>query len=135
MISILTVNFHMLTDLAGLAESLIAHRGTEEIELIIANNSPGDPVRIPESAVSFARQIERPNLGYARGINAAAAEARGDILFIANPDVRITAGVLQGARSYLAANPDVSILLPRLLSLDGSVQRSVRKFYSWAVAL
>lgn len=131
MISVLTVNYRTEWDLARMAESLIEHRAGEEVELLITNNSPGQPLELPDASTLFTRIIERPNLGYARGINWAAEEARGDILFIANPDVRIGPGVLPRGRAFLEEHPDVGIVVPLLRSLDGSVQRSVRRFYTW----
>lgn len=135
MISVLTVNYRTEQDLARLAESLVQHRGDETIELVVTNNSPGAPLTFPPEAMPWTTVIERPNLGYARGINWAAEQARGDIWFIANPDVRVGPGTLTLARQFLAENADVGVLLPLLRSPDGSVQRSVRRFYGWRTAM
>lgn len=135
MISILSVNYRSAADAAGLAESVAAHRGGPDIELIIVNNSPGEPIAVPGVAAAFTRVIDSPNVGYGRAINHAAAHARGETLFLANPDVRLTPGALPAAQSFLGANPDVGVLLPRLRYPDGRVQPSTRRFYTWAAAL
>lgn len=133
MISVLTVNYRSAADVARLAASLVEHRGNEQIELIIANNSPAEAIERPSELANTV--IDLPNPGYARGVNAAAARARGDVLFVANPDVRLTPGVLPAASAWLRDHPEVGILLPRLRSPDGAIQSSVRRFYTWPVAL
>lgn len=135
MISVLCVNYRSSADVCGLAASLAEHRGGEAVELIVVNHSPRDRVALPDAAVGFSRVIERPNAGYAAGINHAASLARGEWLFLANPDVRVTRGTLSGARQALEEHADIGVLLPLLRHPDGSVQASVRRFYTWPVAL
>jgi GT2 family glycosyltransferase len=45
-------------------------------------------------AAGVDRLIERPNRGYAAGLNAGAAEARGDVVLLANPDIVFFPGSL-----------------------------------------
>ncbi len=49
--------------------------------------------RVAEAGVD--RLLERPNLGYAAGLNAGAAAASGEILVMANPDIRFLEGSLE----------------------------------------
>jgi len=135
MISVLCVNYRSSADVFGLAASLAEHRGGEAIELIVVNHSPRERVALPDSAIGFSRVIEQSNVGYAAGINRAASLARGEWLFLANPDVRITRETLRVARRALEENADIGVLLPLLRHPDGSVQASVRRFYTWPVAL
>ncbi|MFQ5412276.1 MAG: glycosyltransferase family 2 protein, partial [Phycisphaerae bacterium] len=86
MISVLTVNYFAADDLARLIDSLRRHAAGHDIELIITNNSRDERLafdRDPELPVTV---IPSPNIGFACGINLACRRARGDLLFIANPD-------------------------------------------------
>lgn len=135
MISVLTVNYRSAEDTAGLARSLVDCPPEEPFELVIANHSPGESIPVPDAIRSHARVLEAPNDGYATGVNAAFRASRGDLLFLANPDLRVTAGAFAAARCFLDAHPDVGVLLPLLWYPDGAVQDSVRRFYTWPVAL
>lgn len=135
MISVLTVNYFSSEQLAGLAESLRRHAGRQEIELIVANNSPRDLVQLPAGPGLSTKVLESTNVGYAAGINLAFRASRGDCLMIANPDVRVTAGAIDAAAAYLAVHPDAGVVLPLLRYPAGDVQSSVRRFYTWPVVL
>lgn len=135
MLSILTVNFHNTADLARFARSIESHRGNESIELVIANHASDESQQLPRADALQIQVVEQPNLGFAAGINAAFAASRGDLIFVANPDIQLRPDALATAREYLAAHPDVGLLLPRLRYPDGRVQPSVRRFYTWPVAL
>ncbi len=133
MISILTVNYRSSEDLEGLVESVHRHMPSagQEVELVVTNNSADDQFRLPPTPGLRVAVLESPNLGFARGMNQAFRQSRGEFVMAANPDVRLTAGMLEGAVTYLEAHPEVGILLPRLRHPSGEVQRSVRRFYTW----
>jgi hypothetical protein len=145
MISVLSVNYRSESDVAGLAESIAAARQADgkpgaatpanDLELIVINNSPERRIQVRDDIGYPVRVIEVNNAGYARGVNLAAAAARGDTWFVANPDVRVTAGALAAAQAALRADPGIGVLLPRLLDANGDVQQSVRRFYTWRAAL
>jgi hypothetical protein len=135
MISVLTVNYHSSAEVAGLATSLIRNPAAQPVELIVTNNSPADPV---PADIGFGLSVvvqDADNLGYAAGINLAYRRSRGQHLMIANPDVRVLPGTLDAACGVLADCPDIGVVLPLLRYPDGGVQRSVRRFYTWPVAL
>lgn len=134
MISVLTVHYRAADDLAGLADSLVAAGGDEPVELIVVDHSPEQPAR-PAAGWPPTRVIAQKNLGFAAGVNRAAAAAHGDLLFVANPDVRVMPGALGAARRFLDERADVGVMLPLLRDPGGAVQFSVRRFYTWPVAL
>jgi len=135
MISVLTVNYRSSTDVAGLRESLRAQRDGLDVELIVANNSAEDAIAPDEGGDVPMTVLPDRNVGYGAGINRAFRRARGELLFVANPDVRVTPGMLRGAIGYLAEHRDVGLVLPMLLYPDGTIQRSIRRFYTWPVVL
>lgn len=135
MISVLTVNYDSAGDVLQLAQSLFSSASAEPIELIVTNNSPREHFRFPEHICRCTRVYPSHNVGYGRGVNAAAARADGDIMALLNPDVRMNVGTLAAAARYLRQNADVGVLLPRQVSGDGTILASSRRFYSWKSAL
>lgn len=135
MISVLTVNYHASADVQGLAASLERHSEGHGLELIVTNNSPGDPIRLAFDAGFPVKVLPSRNIGYAAGINLTRQHAGGDVLFITNPDVRIRSGTLSRAIRYLEENPEVGIVFPLLRDTGGKLQLSVRRFYTWPVVL
>lgn len=135
MISVLTVNYRSARDVGELAASLRAHHEGLNVELIVANNSPDERVDVASDDQLRVSVHDGENVGYGGGINRAMRQSRGEYLMAVNPDVRVTPGVLRGAISYLDANPDVGIVLPMLLYPDGTIQRSIRRFYTWPVVM
>ncbi len=136
MISVLTVNHHSSADVRALAASIRDHLDGLRAELIVTNNSPADPLDLPsDDRCSSRAVVPARNVGYAAGVNLAAKTSRGDVLMIANPDVRVSEGTFRGAVAFLTANPEVGIVLPLLRFPDGGVQASIRRFYTWPVVL
>lgn len=71
------------------------------------------------------------NLGYAAANNLGCAMATGEFVLFLNPDTEITQGALDTAVAKLRAREDCGALSAKLVSPDGSVQRSVRGFPNW----
>jgi GT2 family glycosyltransferase len=135
MISVLTVNFFSSDQVAGLAESLRRSRSPQQIELVVTNNSAGDHIPpCSDSALSIT-VLDSTNKGFAAGINQAFRASHGEFVMVANPDVRVTAGAIGKAVDYLTDNPQVGLVLPLLRYPTGEVQLSVRRFYTWPVAV
>jgi N-acetylglucosaminyl-diphospho-decaprenol L-rhamnosyltransferase len=135
MISVLTVNFRSAGDLTLLAESIREYAGGLDVELIVANHSPDEPLTLPADRSPSVTVLPSTNRGFAAGVNLAFRQARGEIIMIANPDLRITAATLPRAVEYLDGHPQVGIVLPLLRHPSGEVQDSVRRFYTWATVL
>ncbi len=68
------------------------------------------------------------NAGYAEGNNQALRAGTGDYLLLLNPDVVFKTDVLTPSVEFMQQHPDAAALGCKLLSTDGSVQRSVRSF-------
>jgi len=139
MISVLTVNYQSAEDLFGLAQSIASDPavGASDggVELIVTNNSPGEAIDLPPAAQPWTTVLETANVGYGRGINLASGRAQGDVLFLANPDLRLRPGVLTAGAAWLRDHRGVGALLPRLIGPAGEAQCSVRRFYTWPAAL
>jgi len=69
------------------------------------------------------------NVGFARANNQAIPLTTGDYVLLLNPDVAVTPGALETALAYMDANPDVSILGPRILLPDGRLDPAAHRSF------
>jgi GT2 family glycosyltransferase len=91
---------------------------------LVGASHPG--VRLIESGV---------NGGFAAGVNRGLRETTGRFVLWLNPDARFAGGHITDVIAWMRQHPDVGIVGGRLLDPDGSVQRSVRTFPSYAAVL
>ena len=67
------------------------------------------------------------NVGYAAGVNCGIAVSTADHFVVLNPDVGVPdEDALLRLVTHLERQPRVGVVAPRLVSLDGEIQRSVR---------
>ena len=90
------------------------------VELILGDCASSDgSAEVAASAGDIADvTLFRENLGFARGNNALAKRAKGDLLVFLNYDVNLVPGWLEGLVSVFSGRPD--------LGIAGNVQISVR---------
>jgi len=131
-LSLIVVNYHSGEPLREFFLSLGAHPVSARIEILIADNSPSDGTaewvarEHPEVRVLPMRR----NLGYAGGVNAALAEARGRHVLIVNPDVQFAEGAVDRALDYLRSHPAAGMVGVQLVDADGTLQHNARRFYT-----
>lgn len=106
-----------------------------EIEIIIAdNNSQDNSVLSIISAIAAIKNIKlienKENLGFSKGNNNAALQAKGKYLIFLNSDTEVLDNGLLGMVEFLNQNENVGILGGKLLNLDGTVQKSAGNFYN-----
>jgi len=63
-----------------------------EAEVVAVEHSEDDAEFARVEAIGVDRLLERPNRGYAAGLNSGASEAGGEVLLLANPDIRFFPG-------------------------------------------
>jgi N-acetylglucosaminyl-diphospho-decaprenol L-rhamnosyltransferase len=90
-------------------------------ELIgVDNASPDDSSDILRTEVPAALVLEMDsNRGFAAGVNAALARARGRYWLLLNPDVRPPAGALRTLIAWMDAHPTIGIASPEIVDADG----------------
>jgi GT2 family glycosyltransferase len=106
------------------------------VETIVVDNgsTDGTPAFVRERFPDV-RVIEQENLGLAAGWNAGMEAASGRYFLILNADAWLTPGSLERLVAFADEHPEAAIVGPRLLNLDGSLQRSVRAFPTlWRLA-
>jgi GT2 family glycosyltransferase len=106
-----------------------------DAEVVVVDNASSDgsaDVAARHAAITVVRNDT--NEGYARGMNRALAAGDADVLVALNPDAVPPPGSIASLVRALDEAPDVGLVVPRLRNSDGSVQHTVYRFPSLAVA-
>jgi GT2 family glycosyltransferase len=105
-LSILVVTFNSAPDVRANFGALLAELGDGD-ELVVVDNASADGTAdaVAELAPEATVLRNDENTGFAAAMNLAAAEARGDLLVLLNPDSRVAPGFGAAIRSPLAARP------------------------------
>lgn len=73
---------------------------------------------------------DKKNTGYTRGVNLGITASKGTFVFNLNPDTLLTKGCIKKLLAYMQQNPDIGLMGPKLLNMDGTRQFSCYRFYS-----
>ena len=115
-----------------------ATEGVDADIVVVDNASSDDSVEVARRHPGVTVIANPENLGYAKGMNqalGAAAPAPSDVLITLNPDTVAPPGSLTALASHLAAQPDVGLVVPKLVNDDGTLQHSVYRFPSTVISL
>ena len=99
-------------------------------EVVLVDNGSSDGTA-EEVARLFpkVRQIKLDsNRGVAAGRNAGLRECGGEYLMILDNDTIADRDTIFGLAEFLRRHPEVGVVAPRLVSPDGKVQRSFKRF-------
>ena len=78
----------------------------------------------------------KKNVGFGKLVNAGIKKARGEFLFIINADIIIEdKKAISAMMEYLEKNKSAGLLGPKLLNINGTVQRSCFRFYTPLIVL
>lgn len=132
-LSILIVSWNTKALLGKCLDSILQFSPPFPYEVIVVDNASSDGSAEAVASAYAARPEIRlirsaENLGFARGNNAAYEASQGELVLLLNPDTEVLAGALQSLARYLDEHPQVSIVGPKILSPDGTLQPSVRRF-------
>ncbi|WP_019180092.1 glycosyltransferase family 2 protein [Microbacterium yannicii] len=124
---VIIVTFNSAGEIDGLIDSL-RHEGSDAaLRVVVADNSSSDDTLARLRAHPDITVVETGgNLGYAGGINVAAARvgtARAQLVL--NPDLRVARGSVRAMLDALAANPGAGAIAPRIVGEDGALAMSL----------
>lgn len=108
-----------------LAEPLV-----DELVLVDNGSTSAEAARLRALAGCDPRVVLKTghgNIGFARGANLGAANARGDVLVFLNPDAFLQAGCIAALLREVADRPAPCIVGGRVLNADGTEQRGARR--------
>ena len=133
-LSVTICSWNTQDDLRACLRSL---EGIEGVETIVCDNNSedGSPAMVA-AEFPWARLLaQRENLGFTGGQNLMIGARKAPHVLLLNSDTVVHPGALGGLLDYLAANPEVGIVGPKLLNPDGSLQLSCRRFPNPLAAL
>ncbi len=123
-VSTIIVTWNMAELVQECLDRLLQQTQTE-LEVIIVDNASQDAtvdiVRRKYPSVKVIANAE--NAGYARANNQAIPLCRGEYLFLHNTDAMVIHDAVDRMVDFMDANPKVGVLGPKLLNVDGSLQR------------
>lgn len=137
-ISVIIVNWNVrdlldkcLSSLFAAQESAdMASGGRQALEIIVVDcNSQDASVAMVRDRYPAVRLIALcENVGFTRGNNLGMAAAAADTLLLLNPDTEVCKDSLTTMLGFLRQRPDIGILGPHTLNMDGSHQSTRRRF-------
>jgi hypothetical protein len=131
-LSIIIVSWNTRQDLLRCLASIWSYPPTCSFEVLVFDNASRDATTEAVSVEYPQVRIEASpeNLGFARANNRAASIAQGKYWLLLNPDTIVHPDALDALVHYLAGQPDVAAVGPRLVNLDGSLQPSIERLPS-----
>jgi hypothetical protein len=104
--------------------------GSLAAEIIVVDNASEDgSVQMVQAEFPQVHVIaNRHNAGFAAANNQAIAQARGQVLFLLNPDAYLLSGALAGLVGFLRDHPEAAVAGPNVLNPDGSWQAAAFRF-------
>ncbi|MBN8705711.1 MAG: glycosyltransferase family 2 protein [Bacteroidetes bacterium] len=135
-VSIIIVNYRV-PQLLNACLASIRNQVKVQYEVIVTDNASNDgSVEMIREKHPWVKLIASPvNTGFSAGNNLAMPFATGDYIFFLNPDTIVVKDSVDVLCQYLDSHPETGLVAPRLLNGDGSLQRSIRNFYSFSETL
>lgn len=121
-LTVVIVSYRCRDLLLDCLESLAEQRDDVEMLVHVVDSASGDDTaEAARNAHPWVRiDALDENIGFSRANNRAIAEARGRAVLILNPDTIVPRGTLRACLNELWTRPDVGVLTPRLVTLDGA---------------
>src|SRR5579863_7313097 len=94
------------------------------VRLFVIDNSPDNRLARVCSDDRVVYLFNGRNLGFGAGHNIAmrASVSESEYHVVLNPDVYFAAGVLEKLFEFARCQPNVGLVMPKVLNLDGSIQ-------------
>ncbi|NKI36078.1 glycosyltransferase family 2 protein [Wenzhouxiangella sp. XN79A] len=125
-VSVLIVNYNAGDCLRRCIDAL-AVDADSAAEIRIVDNGSSDDSLDGIEAPGLTIDRAGTNLGFAAGMNRAAAGAEREFLLLLNPDAELRADDLARLIAELDAHPECVLLGPRVVGADGREQRASRR--------
>jgi hypothetical protein len=136
-LSIIIISWNTRQLLANCLTSILQHRGTLALEIIVVDNAShdGSATLVADAFPDVRLKINASNVGFAPANNQAIREAQGRYILLLNSDTVVHPEALALLVRYMDANPRAGIAGACLLNADGSLQPSWAQFPSVASEL
>ncbi len=136
-LSVVVLSWNTMELTVACLRALRADKPKHEREVIVIDNGSvdgsADAIAEQHPEVQLIRNAE--NVGYAGGHNQGAKIATGKYLCTLNSDTEVEPGVLDRLVEFLSEHADFGAVSPRLVNVDGTVQRACMRFPGLLTAL
>ncbi len=129
--SVVSVTWNSADCIESFLKSVAKATNGLNVEVLIVDNASEDDTveRVRKNGFGGTRLIRvSRNIGYSRANNMGIRKARGDYVFLLNPDTQLDPDALRVGIDYMKENPSVAVLAPQMFYPDGRLQPSVRAF-------
>jgi|SRR5687767_14797381 len=122
-VSILLVTYRCREAARACLASIAETTSGVDYEVVLVDNASGDgTVEMVSAEFPSVRLVASDeNLGFAAGVNRAAAEASGDHLLLLNPDTVVHESAVQNLLTFARGHPEHGVYGGRTLDPDGRV--------------
>lgn len=131
-LSIVIVNWNTSELLTQCLESIYKSGSRYSFEVIVVDNGSSDESvsLVSQGFPSVVLIKNNRNLGFARANNQGLAVGRGRYFMLLNSDTKVLPGAIDTLIQTADSNPELGVLGPKLLNMDGSLQVSWAGFPS-----
>lgn len=118
-------------------QSVIDHSTGLKVEILVVDNgsTDGTCALLQEHFPGVECLRSDRNLGFAKAVNWAAEQTKGDFLLLLNSDAVLHSQSLQTAIAWMREHPRCGVAGAQLLNADGSRQNSIANFPTLATEL
>jgi GT2 family glycosyltransferase len=114
-------------DRKQLLEAIKSFLNTDlKVKLVLVDNSPTDDLNIFVTDLRIEYTHNPNNIGYGGAHNQAIEQSiLNDVKYhlVLNPDINFEPKIIQELCEYMEENSDVGLVMPKVLHMDGSIQR------------
>ena len=136
-VSIIIVSYNVRSYLSNAIDSILKSDYKNFEIIVVDNNSYDDTCYYLEEKYKTVHVIPNDtNVGFGKAVNQGAKFAKGEYLFVLNPDTIIEEDTISKLIKFILSNKNIGMVGPKILNADGSLQLSCkRSFPTLKVAL
>ncbi|HAY34788.1 MAG TPA: glycosyltransferase family 2 protein [Ignavibacteria bacterium] len=132
-VSVVIVTWNSAEEIMRCVNSVIKNSDVKTEIIAVDNNSSDDTKEKLEELKNqndnkLILIFNSDNRGYTKACNQGMKIAKGEYIFLLNPDTELTDGSLDILTSKLNLNKSYGAVAPKLLNEDGTIQKSCRNF-------
>ena len=125
-LSVIIVSWNAKAFLLECLASVFRQCPRPSLEVIVVDNasSDGSVEAVRDAYPGVTLIVNEANVGFAKANNIGIEASRGDYLFLINSDVVVGEGCFDKSLRHMDEHPEIGMLGPKILGVDGRVQRS-----------